>query len=670
MKKKLAAQVLFQTNCEIFFSQCGTNARSLSISFMPDPLTNLELNAPGGSVSPRVTEFLRTMLGQAPEEHRKDLEFVTQCWQKLTGAKWVWFWMFHPCEQPEHRWEIMALYARNGDHKDYLPKPQTSDLPDVKPVMQLVADINRPVFLDDLEHWRHPGGEKDYGVRRWKELHEMGCRSLLAIPFRFPQLPANNKLTGLYDALSSMRGGLCIHFDGKRPDAPLLSEEEYLLAAQATATAVAASIAEEQRQFLYHLDLLAARYLTKAHQRPAKKRENYLKDVTEVIQKRMRVQGVSFFYATPSRDELECIATTGLENAKGPLAEDQLRTARYSKGASKTWEVYKTGKPFVWHINGKPRPENEKAQWWETPCRAPEEKRSWALFPINVPNEVGGQLQGVTTLGVMRCVDDRDWLVPDRERVFDPVQLQTLSFITDQVAPVLETMAAFIRREREISFIKHDLHAPLRVIEDQALAIEEYVAKRSNKWPERATRNIYAATLLARNMAGALGRQERFRPQHTLLEADIIARVRQGLEAYAWAENRMRINYRDIRLIPSILVDQNLVERALTNLILNGIKYGYKETEVNVIGEARADCYAVRVENFGIGIPEGDEERVFESMFRSANAAKLKSGLGAGLTIALEAMKQNGGDLILERANSPTVFTMIFPKNPVFPSTT
>jgi signal transduction histidine kinase len=224
-------------------------------------------------------------------------------------------------------------------------------------------------------------------------------------------------------------------------------------------------------------------------------------------------------------------------------------------------------------------------------------------------------------------------------------------------------MAASIRRDLTVNFVKHDLYAPLRVIDDQAQQLQEYLNGRERRM-EYVPANIKASVVLAKNLAGSLCDQQAFSPEPTYLEGDIIARLRDGLGRFAWVENRMRINYEGLREIPRLNLDRNLIERVICNLLINAIKYGYEETDIEVIGEKRpeTDNYAVRVENYGIGIKPEEELRIFEGTFRSPAAKERKLGLGLGLKIARAAMRRHGGDLRLETRSEPTVFALIFPR--------
>ncbi len=92
--------------------------------------------------------------------------------------------------------------------------------------------------------------------------------------------------------------------------------------------------------------------------------------------------------------------------------------------------------------------------------------------------------------------------------------------------------------------------------------------------------------------------------------------------------------------------DRLRIEQVVTNLVSNGIKYGPgKPIEIEV-GEK--DGYAVlSVRDYGIGIAEGDQARIF-SKFERAVPNRNFGGLGLGLYIAHQIVDAHEGEISVE----------------------
>ena len=87
------------------------------------------------------------------------------------------------------------------------------------------------------------------------------------------------------------------------------------------------------------------------------------------------------------------------------------------------------------------------------------------------------------------------------------------------------------------------------------------------------------------------------------------------------------------------------IRRALANLIENALHYAGK---VSVHIEDRGDVVEIRVEDNGPGIPEDRMEDVFQPFFRlDVSRARDTPGMGLGLAIVREAVRFEGGTLVL-----------------------
>jgi two-component system, OmpR family, sensor kinase len=96
------------------------------------------------------------------------------------------------------------------------------------------------------------------------------------------------------------------------------------------------------------------------------------------------------------------------------------------------------------------------------------------------------------------------------------------------------------------------------------------------------------------------------------------------------------------------LLDADLVHRLASVLVDNAVRYTPRGGRVGV-RVARENGHAVlEVRDTGIGIPAGEQERVFERFFRgSAARVRAPEGSGLGLPIARWIAREHGGELTL-----------------------
>lgn len=133
---------------------------------------------------------------------------------------------------------------------------------------------------------------------------------------------------------------------------------------------------------------------------------------------------------------------------------------------------------------------------------------------------------------------------------------------------------------------------------------------------------------------------------------------------------------KDIKLIfskpanelPFIDMDSNKIRMVLENLIDNAIKYNPTGGQVliklsdSLINSAEGSL-EISITDSGIGIPKGEEEKIFQKFFRAGNAIKQEpDGSGLGLYIARDIIEKHGGAIWFENKTSGgTAFTFTLP---------
>ena len=100
------------------------------------------------------------------------------------------------------------------------------------------------------------------------------------------------------------------------------------------------------------------------------------------------------------------------------------------------------------------------------------------------------------------------------------------------------------------------------------------------------------------------------------------------------------------------------LQRALHNLLDNGIKYGTGPFEI-AVGAAAGRCW-ISVRDHGPGIAAGQRERLMRPFFRGDHGRGLP-GAGLGLAIAGATAMRHGGRLELSDAAPGLRATLSFP---------
>jgi two-component system sensor histidine kinase MprB len=105
-----------------------------------------------------------------------------------------------------------------------------------------------------------------------------------------------------------------------------------------------------------------------------------------------------------------------------------------------------------------------------------------------------------------------------------------------------------------------------------------------------------------------------------------------------------------------VRVDPVLLERAVSNLLDNAVKYSPPGAPIEVsVREGE-----VVVADHGPGVAEEDLPRIFDRFYRAA-AARSKPGAGLGLAIVREAAEAHGGRATVESSSGGALFRLTLP---------
>jgi len=104
------------------------------------------------------------------------------------------------------------------------------------------------------------------------------------------------------------------------------------------------------------------------------------------------------------------------------------------------------------------------------------------------------------------------------------------------------------------------------------------------------------------------------------------------------------------------------LEQVLMNLINNAVKYSPNRKEIIIRAEKDKDSAVVSVIDFGIGMAKADEELIFERFYRANGHESTMPGLGMGLYISSEIIKEHNGEIhVRSKLNEGSVFSFSLP---------
>jgi signal transduction histidine kinase len=115
-------------------------------------------------------------------------------------------------------------------------------------------------------------------------------------------------------------------------------------------------------------------------------------------------------------------------------------------------------------------------------------------------------------------------------------------------------------------------------------------------------------------------------------------------------------------------MDDKLLGHILSNLLSNAIKYSPNGGFVNFILTCENEQAIFEIQDQGIGIPEEDIPRLFETFHRAQNVGNIV-GTGLGLAIVKKCVDIHQGQIFVESiSGTGTTFTITLPLNNHIPS--
>ena len=115
--------------------------------------------------------------------------------------------------------------------------------------------------------------------------------------------------------------------------------------------------------------------------------------------------------------------------------------------------------------------------------------------------------------------------------------------------------------------------------------------------------------------------------------------------------------------LPQVYGEAKALIEILNNLIDNAIKYTPESGQVKISIDTKSNLLGIFISDTGYGIPQQDQEHIFERHYRGVQAAGDIPGTGLGLAIAKKLVTQMQGDIELISPNNIS-------KNSQFPGTT
>jgi PAS domain S-box-containing protein len=206
-----------------------------------------------------------------------------------------------------------------------------------------------------------------------------------------------------------------------------------------------------------------------------------------------------------------------------------------------------------------------------------------------------------------------------------------------------------------IATVSHELRTPIAAVHGAAKTLEredivltaelrEHLLSVISEQSERLAHLVNDILLTSQVESGRLV----LRRDHVDV-AEVAGRVIEAARVYA--PEGLELELVAPSSLPAAATDRDKLRQVLANLTTNAIKYSPRSGRVELRLEPRDARLRVAVRDEGIGIPQSEQQRVFEKFYRvDGGTTSGVEGTGLGLYICRELVRRMGGSIWVESA--------------------
>ena len=224
-----------------------------------------------------------------------------------------------------------------------------------------------------------------------------------------------------------------------------------------------------------------------------------------------------------------------------------------------------------------------------------------------------------------------------------------------------------------LSMMSHDLRTPLTSIDGNAQLLMAGVYGPLSSAQEEAVRSIREACRMQLTLIADILEFAKLDSGRVLIQArptpvsDVIARA-EVLTRFQAHEASLTLDTRGCGSDAMVMADPDRLQQILLNLMTNAVKFTSAGGVIALSCEKAGARALIHVRDTGIGIAEGDLQRVFSPFVQvghgapSASPGGAAQGVGLGLSISRDLARAMGGDLTVQSTlGEGSIFTIDLP---------
>jgi len=243
--------------------------------------------------------------------------------------------------------------------------------------------------------------------------------------------------------------------------------------------------------------------------------------------------------------------------------------------------------------------------------------------------------------------------ISNRLRANDQLAIEDLRLRAREIADAYQKSAEQeMARNEFLTAIAHELRTPLMVASGYLHTLKKGVltGEQLRSTIEIVSRNVDQIVNLTNDL---LFLQEQELVLRDFQPVDLAALVAKIVDKYQEKAKSRRVNIkiRGITKLPAIQGDEPSLERAITGIVDNAIKFSPMDGTVDIRFADLGSHVSVSVVDYGIGIDPQIRPRIFDRFFHLEKSGdEIYDGIGIGLSITRQVIQQHRGMLDVDSA--------------------
>jgi len=274
--------------------------------------------------------------------------------------------------------------------------------------------------------------------------------------------------------------------------------------------------------------------------------------------------------------------------------------------------------------------------------------------------KLNGDIYTETDLRVIRIIADQLAVAIQNAKSYVQIQRfnRTLqSKITDATKQLREANVSLQQldnvKDEFISVASHQLRTPLTIVDGYLSNLIDGIYGPFNSRQKKAIELTHDRLRLTVRLVADLLNLSRMEAGKFIMDpapvdlSKIVEEEVSQLKIKA-GEQQIKISYTPPKdALPPITLDEQKTRQAIMNLIDNAIIYGNTGDIIKVSLKIEGYKVVFEVADHGIGVPQAEQNKLFNKFFRASNAKKHRAeGTGIGLYLVKRVIEEQGGSII------------------------